>query len=432
MRAWAAVAGLAAGAVLGVVVGRATNDPSAETPSPAAAAREAELERQVADLNRRLADAKRPRAESERAKRDDVSEGENVRPDGAGGKPVAESVEARSPATDAASLATFTLEGFADGESLSKAFRAWAEAQLERGPAGYDAILTALVAVSKEQQRIEQIVGNDESMLAKELYPWLRTMVHHEKEMLGLTEHVFAKMAENSPMFAEMPKDDFLEMFTEGIGVIVPGAASEEQMQRLRGYAKKLIETPESSQSKAVRGVRSDVQRLLERFWAEPLTPESAAELLRSGAIDSATLQRAARLVPPEVLATVDLTAIVAGMIRKGDYRAARLIGTPPLDALDASRLEQAALDALDAGVLNGHMVADMQRRLGRASWSDIRPFMDRAFQLGERGRTAAAQVLWSLQGAMRPDTAWVEDLIARGAVGEREAASLRTMYGIK
>lgn len=394
--------------------------------------RELALESQVEDLKSRLAEERSRRARGGDGGRARIAEAE-----ASDALPAPPPNDLAGAAADAAAApvdpaAPFTLEGVSSAREASQRFMDFVEAQLGRGDAGFAAILDAVAAVWKDKQAIESLFS-DEAAAARELYPWIKLMVQREPQMLDLNEYVFKTMAEKPQQFASFTDDNALEIFTEGFAFVLPGAIPEDRMARMRGYAKKILATPEGDQPKAVRGNRSEIERLLSRFWMEPITPEQALAKLRSGDVEPRELVRFLRMLPPDVAATLDVTALAAAQVRDGSWEVVRLLGTPPLDKLDVARLDAAALEALDASKMQGHMVGQYLQRTGRSNWADARAFVDRAAGQGERTQTAIVQALaFGMPQHLRPDKAYVEDLLTRVTVNDALKQQIRNNYGIK
>lgn len=386
------------------------------------------LSQQVDDLERTIA-----KLEAKRAHRDGgrVRAGEET-PSADAAPTQAAPASASSVAADVAAPAAFSLEGVTDAADASKKFMAFVEAQLKRGDTGFAAILQALDSLWKDQEKMKVLFA-DEGAASRLLYPWIKLLVQHDAQMTDLTEYVFRTMAENPSAFANTADSKELELFTEGLGFLMPGAVSEERLARLRGYAEKFLATPESDQPKALRGNRSEVERLLARFWSSPITPEQALEKLKAGDVPPRDLVKYLRMVPPEAAAMLDVTALVVPHVRQGSYDAMRWLGSPPLDHLDYSRLDPAVLEGVDAGKTNWSQLATYARIPGRKQWSEVRPLFDRALAGSERCVSTALQVLASgiLPSNLRPDKAYVESLLTRPDVPETMQNQLKAMYEV-
>jgi hypothetical protein len=415
--------------VAAFVAGRATSGAEAPAEAPSHSDDSARLAREVEDLTRKLEEerTRRPRGEGGRARSREEAPQETAAP--------VDAAPAAAPAADAApggEPPAFSLEGVTEPAEASKRFMAFAEAQLARGDAGYAAILQALDGLFKEKEKM-QMLFSDETAAARELYPWIKFLVTHEAQVTDLNEYVFRTMAEKPSAFASTSSSKSLEMFTEGLSFVMPGAVPEERLARLRGYAEKIIATPESQQPEAIRGNRSEIERLLARFWAAPITAEQALEKLKSGDVPARDLVRYLRMVPPDAAAMIDVTALVLPHVKQGSYEVLRGLGYPPLDHLDFARLDQAVLEGIDANKTNWPQFATYVQRSGRKQWTDVRPLFDRALAQGERTSAAALQVLVSgmLQANLRPDRAYVESLLTRSDVSEAMQTQLKAMYGI-
>jgi hypothetical protein len=418
----------AAAAAAAFVAGRATASSSAAD-APHDAGETARLTREVEDLTRKLADerARRPREGAGRARARDDAASESA------ADPAAAPSETAAPAAAPdAEPAAFSLEGVTDPAEASKRFMAFVDAQLKRGDAGFAAILRALDTLWKDKEKVQALFG-DESAAARELYPWIRFLVAHESGVIDLNEYVFRTMAENPSAFAATADANQLEVFTEALGILMPGAVPDDRLTRLRGYAEKILATPESEQPKAIRGNRSEIERLLARFWSAPVTAEQALEKLKSGDVPPRDLVRYLRMVPPEAAALLDVTALVIPPLRQGNFEVVRWLGAPPLDRVDFARLDQAVLEGVESGKTGWPQFSTYAQRSGRKQWADLRPLFDRALGQGERSSAVALQALASgLPANLRPDKAYVESLLARSDVPEATQNQLKNTYGIK
>ena len=388
-----------------------------------------QLVREIADLTHRLDEerSRRPRGEGGRARSRDEEPQES-----AAAVEAAPSAPAMAEAAPSGEPLAFSLEGVTDPADASKKFMAFVEANLGRGDAGFAAILQALDGVWKDKEKM-RVLFADEAAAARELYPWIKMLVKREAQVLDLNEYVFRTMAEKPSEFANFTESNQLEIFTEGLGFLTPGAVSEDRLARLRGYAEKIIATPEDQQPKAIRGNRSEIERLLERFWAAPITPEQALEKLKSGDVSARDLVKYLRMVPPDAAALIDVTALVVPHVKQGSYDVLRWLGTPPLDHLDYARLDQAVLEGVESGKTNWQQLATYAQRSGRKQWADLRPLFDRALAGRERSVSAALQALSSgmLPGNLRPDKAYVEALLSRSDIPEATQNQLKALYNI-
>lgn len=431
------VGGLAVGVAFfaGRMSGGDEGGGSATAPDAADAGR---FERRIEELTKQLAAERARRAANEpatgrvRAGRADASASgdEPASPAGETSAHGATETTGTAPATDAP--AKFTLEGVTSAEEGSKRFMAFADAQLSRGPDGYDAILDAMGEIYKERKNIEALFG-DEATATRHLYPWIRFLVDREKPVVDMSEHLFRRMAEKPESFANVPSNNVLEPFSEGVGVLLPGIVDDARLATFRAYAEKILATPADQQPPALRGTRNDIERLLARFWAAPVSAEDALAKLKAGGVPTRDIARLVRAVPKDALASIDLTALVEPLLREGNQETFSVLRFMPSDQLDAARCDTALLAGLEAGKVQHYFLANTLQQLGRRQWSDVRNVFDRAFAGSDTARAAAADALTHyMSGNLRPDKAYVEDVISRGVLTDRAAASLRGAYGIK
>jgi len=324
----------------------------------------------------------------------------------------------------------FSFEGIESGRGFSEKLMAFVDGQLERGPEGFQAILDALALLTKSEDRLQALFPQEEG-LYRELYPWLRFSVEREEKMVDLTEYVFKTMAVNPDAYREMD-DDPLELFTEAFAILLPGAIPNERLNAFRGYAARILETPEAQQPRAIQRNRREIKRALERYWAEPMSAEDALAKLRSGNLNEADAIRLLAALGPEELAQVDVNGLLAPLLEAGRFEAVRTIQTLPEGVADIRRLDASVLAGMEKNS-RGWFVRNYLDATGRQDWDGKRAFLDGAFLGGEKLQAAAAQVLSEIGGKVTPEKkAYVADVLRRYSLPQAQANRLKQVYGIE
>jgi len=327
---------------------------------------------------------------------------------------------------------TFTLATATSGAEASREFMAFAEVQLARGEAGHVAIMDAIADIWTNREMMEKLFG-DETQAVRELYPWIKFLVHHEEEVVGLSDYVFRTMAEDPMAFEKLPDDDILEMFTEGVAIILPGVIDEERLSVFRGYARQILETPKNEQPKAVSGNRNEIERLLARFWAAPIDPMEALAQLKAGTVPVEQISRMLQLVPPEMLGELDVTALIVPLLKSGDRNVLRVLRGNPNLRIEVWKTDQAVGEGLATGKVTAWFLQSYFAAVGHKKWTDVRPFFDRALAAGGKSLAAAVQALSGhLRNDLKPDKAYIEDVLSRFRIDEGMATRLKAVYGIE
>ncbi|MHC4472467.1 MAG: hypothetical protein ACYS99_16070, partial [Planctomycetota bacterium] len=335
---WIILAGLWIGTLTAAfLVGRSGTvepPPDVESGTPAGESVEA-LRAQIADLTQKL----------EEADAREAGGAEGAPREGGPGKP-GDPSPLYPGAAPASAVEAMSLEGITTVKQFSDRLMAFVDAQLERGEPGYFEILKAMDLLEKNNDDLERLF-TDEAAAMRELYPWVRYLVNREAQVVDFTEYVFRSMAENPAMF-EGRDDNPLEAITEGLGVLLPGAVGPERMAVFQAYAEKILETPEEQQPEAVRKNRNEIERLLQRYWAEPVSIEQALEKLRSGQLSESEAARLLRGLPPEMLARIDVSGILGPLLASGRWEAIRALQALPAGIADAAVLDTHVLRGME------------------------------------------------------------------------------------
>ncbi len=283
---------------------------------------------------------------------------------------------------------------------------AYLAAQFARGPEGHLAILKAIDEHLVKGEGMRQVFASEEDAV-RAVYPLLKFAVTHEDQVVDLLATTFRTMAESPQALADLDSNT-LEIFTEGLGLVLPGVVSQERLGTFSGWVTKVLEAPKGSLPQPVEGNRSELGRLL-TAWAPPLTVDQAVEAL--AAVETMPAERIAALVrrlPPEALARVDVARVVGPLLDQGNHLATRLLQTMQPSAGDIAALDRRQIAALNAG--QGLHAPSYLAATGRPSFDAARGFYD---AWGATSDLSAQTYAHALVNARAPAT-YLRDVVAR------------------
>ncbi|MBL9087492.1 MAG: hypothetical protein JNM10_10145 [Planctomycetia bacterium] len=263
-------------------------------------------------------------------------------------------------------------DGMTQDEFVKAAFR-FLEVQLARGPEGHFAILKAIDEHLVKDKGLRRLFSSEEDAV-RFLYPLLKFAVHHEGQVVDLMATTFRAMAE-TPQALDGLDDNTLEMFTEGIAMVLPGAVGTDQLAKFSGWVEKVLATPRGSLPRSIEGNRSDLERLLQ-MWAPPLTVDQAiAVLAKPDELPPERLASIVRRLPQAALAKMDLLPVLGSLIDRGDFTAVRLLQQVELAAGDLAVLDRREIAAL--GDDSGIHVSTYLSATRRTAFESARGFFD-------------------------------------------------------
>lgn len=399
-----------AGAAAGFLVGRNQGGAAPDADPVATAADHDALRARIAELERTLALRPALAGAADRAAGPSPST-----PTG----PPARVAEAAAPApTATGDKPALDLSDVQTADELVARFLAYLEAALARGPDGHLDLLRTLDATLKDAEKtFERVAGRDEATASRLIYPLVRFAVLHEAQVVDVTETVFRAMAESPSSLADLDKNT-LEIFTEGLGMVVPGAVDEDRLARLRGYVETVLATPQGSLPKSIEGNRGDLKRL-HRAWAPPMTLDEVVARLKRGDLPPEEVAALARRVPRDALAGLDLPGLLGPAIARGDHAALgalRGVGLPPGDLAALDRQVLAGSAARDGGFVLQYLWATQ-----RGNWTQASSFVEAWFASGAADGPQAVAVVRNV-GATADA---VRDLIARHRLSEETRRAL-------
>lgn len=321
----------------------------------------------------------------------------------------------------------FSIEGVQDPALAIRMFQDYAREMWAQGKEGHLGLIKTLNDLIKDEKQLEKMFSNEQEAI-QHLYPMIKFLINNEHNVADTTEVLFETMATDPQAFGDYD-DNALEVFTEGAAMFMPAIMSKERMEKMRGYARKILETPKENQSEAIRKNRSEIGRLM-RMWQPPLTPEEALAKLQAGEVSTEEIRGLLGKLKPEHMNQIDLPALLGPMIAEGDYRAMSALGMAPLDARTTDALDRHFLDGAKKGTVQQWSVQYYLRSTKRLKWADARALVEAGFEQGGKSATMMAGAL--LQLPNRPDKDWVAWALGRYDLPDNQVQTLKRAFGIQ
>jgi hypothetical protein len=316
-------------------------------------------------------------------------------------------------------------EGMTPAE-LSALFMRYAAQKLAQGPEGHKELFRELDRLTQDKQ-VRGLL-RDEQQLMPLAYPWVRFLVDHDRQVVAMMETIYKTAAEDPQWFQGLD-DDPMEMFAEGLALLLPGVADEEQLARFRDYAERILEHPKESLPEALQRNLSDIQRDIE-WWSPPVKPEDLAKAIQDPGVPVAKKLGLLRRADPSALRGVDVTPILAAGIREGNQQALYVVQRFQ-DAVTVATLDTAFLDASASGTIQWHHVATYASVTGRNTWETLRPFLDTGLARGGKATEAFAQGLVYMRHVEIPKE-YVTTVVTSYGLSEQVRTMLKKRYGIE
>ncbi len=319
----------------------------------------------------------------------------------------------------------YTLEGVTTMEELSRRFMKFAARKLAAGPEGQLELLRELdrIAQSPDYQKLF-----DEEAAIRLIYPWLKFVMEHEGQVVAMTETIYKTAAEN-PAWFEGLDNDTLEVFTEGVAVVLPGAVGEDQLERFRGYVGKFLAIPKDSLPDALKRNHSDFKRAL-RYWAGPVATEDALKQLADPNVSNTVKLQLLKRLDPNEARGVDAIGILAPALEQGSYDAIQIVSRLPLSGGDIVALDRAILEGAKKGKVHGWIVRSYLEATNRKKWDAARPFIEDGLRSGEKAANAFAQALAWLPE--RPPKEFVQGVLETYELAAATAAYLKGQFKLE
>ncbi|MCZ6574536.1 MAG: hypothetical protein O7C98_15365 [Planctomycetota bacterium] len=340
----------------------------------------------------------------------------------------------RKPKRDAAantetaeeSVGPFTLEGVNTAAELSRRFMAYADRKLKEGPEGRLELYRALDGLTQgpELHRLFR----SEADIAPLAYPWFKFLMDRNHQVAALMEDLYKKAA-SEPAWFEGTDDDTLEIFTEGMAVMLPGFADAEMMERMTGYVEQILQHDKERVPKAVQRNRREFQRNLE-FWSGPVSAEDALQQLQDPSLSNAAAMELLRRVDPSALKGIDVQPILVTALKQGNRNAMGVIAKLGAGAGDQRVFDSAFMEAIGAGSYNQWQIRTYLDVTRRSKWADARYFMEEGLSRG--GKTAERFGMALGWMPEQPPKEFIEQVLDGYVLPEHVQTHLRNRFGIK
>ncbi len=374
---------------------------------PEASARDA---RQAADSRATAA----PDAPSSRAPEARTATDAAARPAAAGTAAALEAVK------------TVAVEPGMKPADFSAAFMDYAGKKLAQGPEGQKELFRELDRLTTDKG-LEQLF-RDEEALGPLIYPWVKFLVHHDRDVVAMMETLY-KTAAEEPAWFEGLDDDTFQAFTQGLAFILPGAVDEEQLARFRGYVEKILAHPKESLPEALQKNLNDIQEDLE-WWSPPLTAQQVLALLADPNVLPLKKLALLRRADPEALRGVDVSRIVAEALRAGESSALWTLHELPEGMINTAVLDPAVLDCAGSGEIEWHEIHNYLEATERETWEAMRPFLQMGLTRGGKTAESCAQSLVYMTEEVPQD--FVRGVLATYALPDEIKEQLKRAFGLE
>jgi len=319
------------------------------------------------------------------------------------------------------------LESVSTVEELSDLFMRYAKQKLHQGPAGQKTLFRKIDELIKDKQ-LRGLV-RDERQLMPLLYPWIRFGFENEAKVVDMMETLYRTAAEE-PQWFEGLDDDPLEMFTEGLAIMLPGVVDEERLKVFRGHVEAILKMDKESLPDALKKNYRDFQRNLE-FWVGPLSAEEMLAQLEDPNVPDATKLQMLRRIPPDQLRGYDVAGLVARSIEKGDSGSFRVLRGLKLGGSDLVVLDRSFFVGFDGESRNQWwLVRQYLDATGRTTWAQVKPFIEEGLGRGGKATTHFAQALIWMND--KPPVEYVQRVIDSYELPDAVRNQLKANYGIK
>jgi hypothetical protein len=320
----------------------------------------------------------------------------------------------------------FTLEGVESLEELSARFMRYADIKLRQGPEGQMELLRKMDELTQDESI--RMLMRDEREGMRLLYPWIRFLVDREGQVLAMTETIYRKAAKEPAAFEGLD-DNTLEIFTEGVAMLLPSAVDEETLDRYREYAETILAMPQDSLPKALKKNSSELRRNLE-YWAAPMSSEQLRAQLADPSVPLDQRLRILSRASKEELEGVDLVGLLEQPLAEGNRSVLSVLGRLRIPAADAAALDRAFFLGVETGNVRAWEIRSYLRASGRNDWAQARPIIEEGLRRGGQAMQAFAQSLMYLSN--QPPKTYIESLLASYDLDEGTVSMLKRRYGIQ
>ena len=320
---------------------------------------------------------------------------------------------------------SFSLEGVRTADEASRRFMEFVATQLAAGPEGHLAILQTIDREGRNVRRLQALFPNEREAV-RHVYPWVRFLSSHEGEVVSLLETVYRNLGEHPQTFEGFDPQT-LELFTEGLSALLPGAVPEDTLGRFRGYAEKALAVPEGDLPEALGGrTRRRIERNVEN-WAPLVAPEEALARLRSPDLKPEETMALLRRVRPEDLATLDVAELIGPLIDGRDREVLTGLGAFDLDARTVGRIDERLVAGVEAGRVDAWTVSAYAQATHRNGWPDAQRLIEAGLLRGGTSVEVFAASLLYL--STRPPSDYVRWVISTYPLPDALQSNLRRQF---
>jgi len=308
---------------------------------------------------------------------------------------------------------------------LSALLMRYAASKLAQGPEGQKELFREFDKLVRDKAVREMF--RDENRAMPLLYPWVRFLVDHDRQVVAMTETLYKTAAEDPQWFDGLDNHSF-QAFTEGLAILLPGAVDEEQLARFRAYAEKIVSMPKESLPDAIRKNQDEIQRNLE-WWSKPLAPEQLLQALNDPSLPLATKVSLLRHADPAALRGVDVTSIASEALREGNPYAMQIVARFH-ESISVALADAAFVDGVASGKTNWYQIASYASVTQRSTWDTLRPFLETGLARGGKATEAFAQSL--LYFRKQAPQEFVSTVLTAYPIADETKTQLKKVYGIE
>ena len=329
-------------------------------------------------------------------------------------------------------LEEFELSNITSAEEFANHMLRYVHTQLGKGKEGHLALLRLLGTMGTKEfkEKMGPLFEQEGRRAVKHLYPMIKYAVEHDQEVAALTETFFEVAAEN-PEFFEGLDDDPFEIFTEGIGMLMPAVTSQARIDRMRGYAMAILQRPKDQLPKALERNRRDIERLV-AIWAPPLSVDDALAKLKSGEVNPEELMLLLPQIPKEAWAVIDVAPLVGPMLVKSDWNAVQILRRiPAISPGTVASLDNQIFAGLGEGKTIQPWILQRYLQVTKGSeFDDVKPFLERGLTLNRAAGDATARLLMNYRGTA--DGEWVAWVMGRADVDDALRRQVLLRFGLQ
>lgn len=299
----------------------------------------------------------------------------------------------------------FSLEGIQTAEEAVAHFIAYGKTMLSLGREGHLKLFEQMCAWGEDkqfQQKVEALFGSGERAI-RHMVPMIQAALDHREDLADMQETMLVQMVENPEYFRDKD-DDPLEVFTEGLGFLMPAVVSEERLGEWSQYVKAILDQDEKDQPQAIQRNRRELERLL-RAWMPQMSVDEILKMLEGGVTPDEAMALLQQL-PPDAIDKVDVGRYLAPKIAQGDWQAMRMLRRFRLSDASQANLDGEILKNAGSQQMHQWFFVEYLRATGRGKWDDARDFMERGLRsIDQKVRDKFASAIVQMNPG--PDSEW-------------------------